>query len=115
MTPGLHFQFILNWEASSKRQKNFSSHFQGSPNALPRMASPEIGHMPQGCLGVPLSGQVSLLPSDRVSGLSSLAGDWGYFGGLNRCQHLQRCGQGQPKEVLLRPALVRGQGGSQVF
>lgn len=72
MTPV--FAVSFEWQRS-KRHKNFSSYFQGSPNALPRMASPKTGHVPLGCLGVPLSGWASLLPSDRGFGTRSLAGD----------------------------------------
>lgn len=79
------------------------------------MAPPETGHIPWGSLGVPLSGQASLFPSERSLGLWSLAGDWDYFSGLNRWQHLQCCGQGKPAGLLLQPALVKDQEGSQVF
>lgn len=54
---------------TSATTQNFSSHFQGSPNAIPRVASPETGHIPWSSLGVPLSGWASLLPSDWGLGL----------------------------------------------
>lgn len=79
MTPALHVQFLSNYEAARDRRTS-ALIFRECSNALPRMASPEIGHTPWRCPGVPPSGRASLLPSVRGSGLQSRAGDWDYLG-----------------------------------